>query len=87
MTGGVGDYGKTDGVCKITYTDDDGVKQSIETKFSSEILAPKEESGESEEEKKAASQWWISALVAFAVIAITTSIIVTARFSRMMKMR
>ena len=87
MTGGVGDYGKTDGVCKITYTDDDGVKQSIETKFSSEILAPKENESESEEEKKAASQWWISALVAFAVIAITTSIIVTARFSRMMKMR
>ena len=87
MTGGVGDYGKTDGVCKITYTDDDGVKQSIETKFSSEILAPKESEGESAEEKKAASQWWISALVAFAVIAITTSIIVTARFSRMMKMR
>ena len=87
MTGGVGDYGKTDGVCKITYTDDDGVKQSIETKFSSEILTPKEDEGESEEEKKAASQWWISALVAFAVIAITTSIIVTARFSRMMKMR
>ena len=87
MTGGVGDYGKTDGICKITYTDDDGVKQSIETKFSSEILAPKEDEGESEEEKKAASQWWISALVAFAVIAISTSVIVTARFSRMMKMR
>ena len=87
MTGGAGDYGKTDGVCKITYTDDDGVKQSIETKFSSEILAPKEDEGESAEEKKAASQWWISALVAFAVIAITTSIIVTARFSRIMKMK
>ena len=87
MTGGVGDYGKADGVCTVSYTDDDGKRQTVENKFSSEILAPKEESGESEEEKQAASQWWISALVAFAVIAIAASVIVTARFSRMMKMR
>lgn len=87
MTGGVGDYGKTDGVCTVSYTDDDGKRQTVENKFSSEILAPKVDEGESEEEKKAASQWWISALVALAAIAITTSIIVTARFTRMMKMR
>ena len=33
------------------------------------------------------SQWWISALVAFAMIAIVVALIVVGKFTRMMKMK
>ena len=33
------------------------------------------------------SQWWISALAAFAVIAIIVAVIVVSKFTRMMKVR
>jgi len=33
------------------------------------------------------SQWWISALAAFAVIAIIVAVIVVSKFARMMKVR
>ena len=33
------------------------------------------------------SQWWISALVAFAVIAIIVAVIVMSRFARMMRVK
>ena len=40
-----------------------------------------------EEQKRAMSQWWISALAAFAVIAIIVAVIVVSKFARMMKVR
>ena len=33
------------------------------------------------------SQWWVSALVAFAIIAIVVALIVVGKFARMMKMK
>ena len=40
-----------------------------------------------EEQKRAMSQWWISALAAFAAIAIIVAVIVVSKFARVMKVR
>ena len=55
-------------------------------KVKAETIAAAEKQAE-EEQKRAMSQWWISALAAFAVIAIIITFIVIAKFTRMMKMK
>ena len=87
-------YGTTYGACVFTYEDAKGeqYQESVEVKI--EILEPVKETNEEKEkaeeeakEQKSLSQWWISLLFGLAIIAVLTSIIIIARFSRMMKMR
>ncbi|MEA4913712.1 MAG: CARDB domain-containing protein [Christensenella sp.] len=87
-------YGTTYGACVFTYEDAKGeqYQESVEVKI--EILEPVKETDEEKEkaeeeakEQKSLSQWWISLLFGLAIIAVLTSIIIIARFSRMMKMR
>lgn len=88
------DYGPTNGVYTITYTDDAGEEYKIDMQFSTEILKPVIEGEETEaekqakeEEQKTVGQWWITVLVGFAIISITVAVIVVGKFSRMMRMR
>jgi len=87
-------YGTTYGACVFTYEDAKGeqYQESVEVKI--EILEPVKETDEEKEkaeeeakEQKSLSQWWISLLFGLAIIAVLTSIIIIAKFSRMMKMR
>ena len=87
-------YGTTYGACVFSYEDAKGeqYQESVEVKI--EILEPVKETDEEKEkaeeeakEQKALSQWWISLLFGLAIIAVLTSIIIIAKFSRMMKMR
>jgi hypothetical protein len=87
-------YGTTYGACVFTYEDAKGeqYQESVEVKI--EILEPvkvtdeeKKKAEEEAKEQKALSQWWISLLFGLAIIAVLTSIIIIARFSRMMKMK
>lgn len=87
-------YGTTYGACVFTYEDAKGeqYQESVEVKI--EILEPvkvtdeeKVKAEEEAKEQKALSQWWISLLFGLAIIAVLTSIIIIARFSRMMKMK
>ena len=88
------DYGSTNGVYTITYTDDAGEEHKINMSFSTEIMKPVIKGEETEAEKKAkeeeqktVGQWWITVLVGFAIISITVAVIVVGKFSRMMRMR
>ena len=87
-------YGTTYGACVFTYEDAKGeqYQESVEVKI--EILEPVKETDEEKEkaeeeakEQKALSQWGSSLLFGLAIIAVLTSIIIIAKFSRMMKMR
>jgi hypothetical protein len=87
-------YGTTYGACVFSYEDANGeqYQESVEVKI--EILEPVKETDEEKvkaeeeaKEQKALSQWWISLLFGLAIIAVLTSIIIIARFSRMMKMK
>jgi len=87
-------YGTTYGACVFTYEDANGeqFQESVEVKI--EILEPVKETDEEAQkteeeakEQKAMSQWWISLLFGLAIIAVLISIIIIAKFSRMMKMR
>ena len=87
-------YGKTTGVYTISYKDDAGDVHTAEQQLSTEIKQPildgektDAEKQAEEEQKRAMSQWWISALAAFAVIAIIVAVIVVSKFARMMKVR
>ena len=87
-------YGKTSAVYTVTYTDDAGETHTAEQQLSTEIKQPviagektDAEKQAEEEQKRAMSQWWISALAAFAVIAIIVAVIVVSKFARMMKVR
>ena len=87
-------YGKTSAVYTVTYTDDAGETHTAEQQLSTEIKQPildgektDAEKQAEEEQKRAMSQWWISALAAFAAIAIIVAVIVVSRFARMMKVR
>ena len=87
-------YGKTSAVYTVTYTDDAGEAHTAEQQLSTEIKQPildgektDAEKQAEEEQKRAMSQWWISALAAFAVIAIIVAVIVVSKFARMMKVR
>ena len=87
-------YGKTSAVYTISYIDDTGEAHTVEQQLSTEIKQPviagekteAEEKAE-QEQKRAMSQWWVSALVAFAIIAIVVALIVVGKFARMMKMK
>lgn len=88
------DYGSTNGVYTITYTDDADEEHKIDMSFSTEILKPIIEGEETEaekqakeEEQKTVGQWWITILVGFAIISIIVALIVVAKFNRMMRMR
>ena len=87
-------YGKTSAVYTVTYMDDAGEVHTAEQQLSTEIKQPildgektDAEKQAEEEQKRAMSQWWISALAAFAVIAIIVAVIVVSKFARMMKVR
>ena len=87
-------YGKTSAVYTVTYTDDAGETHTAEQQLSTEIKQPviagektDAEKQAEEEQKRAMSQWWISALAAFAAIAIIVAVIVVSKFTRMMKVR
>ena len=87
-------YGRTTGTYVISYTDDAGETHAVEQQLSTEIKQPviagektEAERKAEEEQKRAMSPWWISALVAFAIIAIIIALIVVGRFTRMMKMK
>ena len=87
-------YGKTTGVYTISYKDDAGEVHTAEQQLSTEIKQPildgektDAEKQAEEEQKRAMSQWWISALAAFAVIAIIVAVIVVSKFARMKKVR
>ena len=87
-------YGKTTGVYTISYKDDAGEVHTAEQQLSTEIKQPildgektDAEKQAEEEQKRAMSQWWISALAAFAAIAIIVAVIVVSKFARMMKVR
>ena len=87
-------YGKTTGVYTISYKDDAGEEYAVSVDFATEIQKPVIEGEKTdaekkaeEEQKRAMSQWWISALAAFAAIAIIVAVIVVSKFTRMMKVR
>ena len=87
-------YGKTSAVYTVTYTDDAGETHTAEQQLSTEIKQPildgektDAEKQAEEEQKRAMSQWWISALAAFAVIAIIVAITVVAGVMRTVKMK
>ena len=87
-------YGKTSAVYTVTYTDDAGETHTVEQQLSTEIKQPildgektDAEKQAEEEQKRAMSQWWISALAAFAVIAIIVAITVVAGVMRTVKMK
>ena len=86
--------GKTTGVYTISYKDDAGEEYAVSVDFATEIQKPVIEGEKTdaekkaeEEQKRAMSQWWISALAAFAAIAIIVAVIVVSKFARMMKVR
>ena len=87
-------YGKTSAVYTVTYTDDAGEAHTAEQQLSTEIKQPvivgektDAEKQAEEEQKRAMSQWWISALAAFAAIAIIVAVIVVSKFARTMRMK
>ena len=87
-------YGKTSAVYTVTYTDDAGETHTAEQQLSTEIKQPviagektDAEKQAEEEQKRAMSQWWISALAAFAAIAIIVAITVVAGVMRTLKMK
>ena len=87
-------YGKTSAVYTVTYMDDAGEVHTAEQQLSTEIKQPviagektDAEKKAEEEQKRAMSQWWISALAAFAVIAIIVAITVVAGVMRTLKMK
>ena len=87
-------YGKTSAVYTVTYTDDAGEAHTAEQQLSTEIKQPildgektDAEKQAEEEQKRAMSQWWISALAAFAAIAIIVAITVVAGVMRTLKMK
>ncbi len=87
-------YGRATGAYVISYTDDAGEAHTVEQQLSTEIKQPviagektEAEKKAEEEQKRAMSQWWVSALVAFAIIAIVVALIVVGKFTRMMKMK
>ena len=80
------DYGKSNGICTITYMDDNGEEHKEEMSFSTEITQRVEDS-EDMTEQRTVGQWWISILVAFAIIAIVISMIIITKFSRILRMK
>ena len=87
-------YGETSGTYILTYEDKTGaehrVTQSVKTSITASSSMTEEEKAAQELEqmkKNTLSKWWISALVAFAVIAILVSAIIIGKLSRLVKMK
>ncbi len=84
---GKGYYGATTAQYIITYMDDSGVEQSMNLELKTLIKEPEPTptptiDPKQAEKTQAAGQWWISALIAFAILTIIISILVTSRFIR-----
>ena len=78
----------------ISYEDMAGEEhteyQQLRTTVQAPVEITDEEKAKQEKEQKeqqTLSQWWVSLLVAIAFILIVLSVIVIARFSRMLKMK
>ena len=82
-------YGKTNGIYKITYTDEAGEEHTVEMDFSLEIVQPVIETEEEETEltEEPAFQWWVVILVGFAIIAVIIAVIVVTKVTRSAKLR
>ena len=82
------DYGKTDGVYVISYTDESGEEHKTEVMFTTEILQPViEEEEEKELTEEPAFQWWVMILVGAAIIAVIVSIVVVTKVTRSAKIK
>jgi hypothetical protein len=87
-------YGPTSGEMFISYTDAAGQEYQDMVGVSTTILEPDlvtdaelEKQKQEQKEQQTLSQWWMSLLIGIAVIAILVSVIITTKFSRMMKMK
>jgi len=87
-------YGPSTGSLTVSYTDAEGVEYTDYWELSTNIVEPniptdeeKEKQKQEQKEQQTLSQWWISLLVGLAVIGILVSVIMIAKFSRMMKMK
>ena len=87
-------YGESYGELVISYEDMAGEEhteyQQLRTTVQAPVEITDEEKAKKEKEQKeqqTLSQWWVSLLVAIAFILIVLSVIVIARFSRMLKMK
>ena len=87
-------YGAAYGELIVAYEDMAGREhteyQSLRTTIQAPAVQTDEEKAKQEKEQKeqqTLSQWWVSLLVAIAFILVVLSIIVIARFSRMLKMK
>ena len=82
-------YGKTNGIYKITYTDEAGEEHTVEMDFSLEIVQPVIETEEEETEltEEPAFQWWVVILVGFAIIAIIVAVIVVTKVTGAAKLK
>jgi hypothetical protein len=87
-------YGESYGELMVSYEDMAGEEhtefQSLRTTVQAPVVQTDEEKAKKEKEQKeqqTLSQWWVSLLVAIAFILIVLSVIVIARFSRMLKMK
>ncbi len=87
-------YGESYGELVISYEDMAGEEhteyQPLRTTVQAPVEITDEEKAKKEKEQKeqqTLSQWWVSLLVAIAFILIVLSVIVIARFSRMLKMK
>lgn len=83
------DYGKTNGLYTITYTDDAGEEHKIEIEFTTEITKPVIEGEDEETEltEEPAFQWWVTILVGLAIISILVAVIVVTKVTRAAKMK
>ncbi|MBQ6866959.1 MAG: hypothetical protein IJO15_08990 [Clostridia bacterium] len=87
-------YGMAYGNLIISYEDMAGEAheeyQQLQTTVQAPVVITDEEKAKKEKEQKeqqTLSQWWVSLLVSIAFILIILSVIVIARFSRMLKMK
>ena len=87
-------YGESYGELVVSYEDMAGEEhpeyQQLRTTVQAPVEITDEEKAKKEKEQKeqqTLSQWWVSLLVAIAFILIVLSVIVIARFSRMLKMK
>lgn len=88
-------YGDTSGELIITYEDGGGNEKMLSLNVSCSVAAPengltREEQERLEQEKikeQTLSKWWISALAAFAVIAVLVSLLIISRLARLIKIK
>ena len=88
---GNGYYGETLAVYTISYTDEAGVTHEVSKELRTVIREPAIEptptpNPEQVKKKDAEGAWWISALIAFAILAVLISWIITTRVIRAFRM-